>query len=226
MNKENPWEDSLLERKTASYSEEDYLKTFVAFANSVRPGDVAIVLLGEDDEGNAKGIGDADRFQIKIRRIIDKIYPAIVWHSELYEKDGLQCLRVEIRSSGNTPHFGGIAWIRNGSESNKAPDEVFQKLIELRLDKVYELSKWLGKSVSVIGDNSSVDWGNSQGVGFEMVWTSFNPSVLEDVNSFWVTLKNSSGEIRTISSRKFYLDFDNSNQRLKLCVIFSGIIDN
>ena len=48
---ELPWEDSLLERKVES-DLKDLLKTLVAFANSVRPGHIATILIGEKRRWN------------------------------------------------------------------------------------------------------------------------------------------------------------------------------
>ena len=50
---ELPWEDALLERKLES-DKKDFLRTFVAFANSVRPGHTAIVLIGEKTMARCK----------------------------------------------------------------------------------------------------------------------------------------------------------------------------
>jgi hypothetical protein len=216
-------EDSLLERKTESYSPEDFLRTFVAFANSVRPGETAIVLIGEDNDGDAVGLSNPDAFQIKIRKIVDKIYPAIDWRSETYEKDGHTCLRVEIKFSGDTPHFGGGAWVRKGSESVKAPDEMFQKLIELRLDKVRELNKWIGKSVTVEFDYISTGqpyhvW-SSQPSMYGVRWSGSQEVELRAVNSHWVELQRLSDQI-TVSEplQKLVLSYDFEANRLKLTV--------
>ncbi len=147
---EFPWEDGLLERKTEGYDDEAFLKTMVAFANSVRPEHTAIILVGERDNGKIVGVNDPDKFQMRLHKIAKQIYPAIVWRSQIYEKDGKHCVRVEIEYSGETPHFGGIAWVRKGSETVKASDEVFQNLINFRLGKVRELAKWLGKEITII----------------------------------------------------------------------------
>lgn len=56
---------------------------------------------------------------------------------------------MKIEYSGETPHFGGPAWVRRGSESVKVTDEVFQSLIEVRTAIVRELALWLDKEVSV-----------------------------------------------------------------------------
>lgn len=46
---ELPWEDALLERKLES-DLKDLLKILVEFANSVRPGHTAVILIGERDD--------------------------------------------------------------------------------------------------------------------------------------------------------------------------------
>src|SRR5579863_87932 len=102
---ELPWEDSLLERKVES-DLKDLRKTLVAFANSVRPGHVATILIGERDDGSVQGVSNPDGIQKKVREECDEIYPPIVWSSQVYEKTGMPCLRVEIEFNGETPHFG------------------------------------------------------------------------------------------------------------------------
>ena len=61
-----PWEDNLLERKLES-DLKDLLKSLVAFANSVKPGHTAVILIGEDDSGTAQGVQNPDHIQNKIR---------------------------------------------------------------------------------------------------------------------------------------------------------------
>jgi predicted HTH transcriptional regulator len=111
---ELPWEDGLLERKLES-DQKDFLKTFVAFANSVRPDHTAIVLIGERDDGSVQGVTDPDEMQKKVRRECERIFPDIVWRAAVYVKDSKPCVKVEIEYSGDTPHFGEAAWIRRGS---------------------------------------------------------------------------------------------------------------
>src|SRR4051812_9344962 len=94
-----PWEDSLLERKLQS-DLKDLLKTLIAFANSVKPGHFAQVLIGERDDGTIQGVSDPDQIQKTIRKECEKIYPPIVWRSMVYEKEGHHCVQVEIEYSG------------------------------------------------------------------------------------------------------------------------------
>ena len=227
---ELPWEDALLERKTEGYEDEAFLKTFVAFANSVRPDHTAVVLIGERDTGKIVGVVDPDKLQMRIRKIIEKnIYPPIVWRSQVYEKDGKICLRVEIEYSGETPHFGGISWIRKGSETIKATDEIFQHLINLRLGKVRELAKWIGREVTVHGDSTNLPADRKNFFGnvtiYSHRWGYEEKGSLVTVNNFWLTIKvNKKGddEERTLSEPldKILLSYDDQNDRLKIIVSY------
>lgn len=59
---EHPWEDYLLEGKVES-DLKDLLKTLVAFANSIKPGHIATILIGERDDGTVKGCTNPDNIQ-------------------------------------------------------------------------------------------------------------------------------------------------------------------
>lgn len=186
---EHPWEDSLLERKVES-DLKDLLKTLVAFANSIRPGHAATILIGEKNDGTIAGVRNPDNIQKTVRNECEKIYPAIIWRSSVYERGGYYCVRVEIEYSGDTPHFGGPAWVRQGSSTVEASEEVFQKLIDLRLGMVRELSKWLNKDVTIHGDSSTVppDRSLEHGVirytSFTHRWSYESIAKLVFVNSF------------------------------------------
>ena len=56
---ESLWEDNLLERKVEG-DLRDLLKTLVAFANTVRPGHTAVILIGERDDGTVGGVTNPD----------------------------------------------------------------------------------------------------------------------------------------------------------------------
>ena len=214
---ELPWEDSLLERKVES-DLTDLLRTLVAFANSVRPGHTATILIGEKDDGTIAGVTNPDNMQKSVRKECEKIYPPILWRSQVYEKHGKSCVRVEIEYSGETPHFGGPAWVRRGSETIKATDEVFQRLIEFRLSKVRELAQWVDKAVTVEGDAGSVLPGHSH-----LHWPGRFSATLTFVNSFWATFE-ADGALPDSSTRrsepleKLMLSWDDRANRLKVLV--------
>jgi hypothetical protein len=188
-----PWEDTLLERKVES-DLKDLLKTLVAFANSVKPGHTAILLIGEKNDGSIQGVKNPENIQRNVRETATKIYPPILYKSYVYEKEGKTCVRVEIEYSADTPHFGGAAWVRRGSETKEASDEVFQKLIEFRLGKVRELAMWVDKDVIVEPDTGTLMDGR---VGENyMAIPRLSPKIrgpvkatLLFVNNFWVTFK-------------------------------------
>lgn len=212
---DGPWEDSLLERKVES-DLKDLLKTCVAFANSVKPGHVATILIGEKNDGTVAGVSNADEIQKTVRKECDKIYPPIIWRSKSYSCGGKHCVRVEIEYSGDTPHFGGAAWIRKGSETLKATDEVFQRLIEFRLGKVRELSKWIGKGVSVQGDLSGMDARTRYMAGHSR-WQGTVDADIRSVNAFWATFQVQ-GTSKSEPLDKLLLSWDDQKDRLKILV--------
>lgn len=209
--KKVPWEDHLLERKTER-DLKDIRRTAVAFANSVRPGHVAIILIGECDDGSVPGITNADKMQREIRQELEKIYPEIIWRQRPYEKEGKTCLRIEIEFSGDTPHFGDIAWIRRGNESVKAPDEIFAKLIAIRSSVARELMGWLGKSVTL-------SWAVGTHASMGTNWTS-KDFVVESVTAFYSTFKDlNSAARRSEPLRWLELSWDPGHERLRIYVM-------
>jgi len=212
-----PWEDNLLERKVES-DLKDLLKTLVAFANSVKPNHAATILIGERDDGPVQGVTNPDEIQRTIRKECEKIYPDIVWKSEVYEKGGKYCVRVEIEFSGDTPHFAGPAWVRRGADTIKASDEVFQRLVEIRLDKVRQLAIWEGKVVTVEGDEGTVEFRERQTRGHPR-WRGQSSAVLKFVNRFWARFEVD-GKNRSEPLEKLLLSWDDNQDRLKILVKF------
>ena len=210
---ESNWEDHLTERKTEN-DLRDLLKTVVAFANSVKPGHVAHILIGETDQGGAQGVSNPDNIQKVVRTKCDEVYPPIVWRQQLYAKDGRTCIRVEIEYSGDTPHFGGPAWIRKGSESIKASAEMFQKLIDMRSAKVRELELRRGKPVTVVTDEHGKF---SQTPLFTL--NSMIEAEIQEVTKFWVTFSATKGTTRVRQSEPLealILSWDDQKDRLKV----------
>jgi len=173
-------EDSLVEKKLES-DLGDLLKTLVAFANSVAPGDTAKILIGERDDGTVQGVKNEDNIQKSVKKEADKIYPEIFYKTSVYELEGKKCVSVSIQSNGLAPHFGGKAWVRRGSVTQQATEEVFQQLIDLRSDKVRELSRWRGRRVIV-------SWSNKSHSILGPNWDAF-PCELVEVSRYFSTFK-------------------------------------
>ncbi len=169
-------EDSLREKKVES-DLKDLQKTLVAFANSVAPGDTAKIFIGEKDDGTVQGVKDTDSIQKKIKKEADEIYPEIYYRTEVYERDGKQCVCINIKHNGLAPHFGGPAWVRRGSTTEKATEQLYQRMVELRQSKVHELAKWVGKSVTV-------SWSMSEHTVRGPNWTAFPCEVIRVTGHF------------------------------------------
>ena len=218
---EFPWEDNLLERKTES-DLKDLPKTLVAFSNSVKPGHIGVLLIGEKDDGKIQGVKDADNIQKRIRKECDKIYPPILWSSEVYKRENKFCVRVEIEYSGETPHFGGSSWIRKGSETIKASEEVFQRLIDLRSNPVREISKWLEKEVTICIDLATVPNLKTSGNFIEFSpqrWKLNEIAKIVFINGHWITFEKHKSKKRISEPlKKLTLSFDDENERLKVIV--------
>ncbi len=216
-----PWEDNLVERKV-NPNAKDMIRTIVAFANSVMPGRTAKFYIGERDDGTADGVDNPDRTQMAVREACDKIYPPITntCRSRVYEKDRKPCVCVEIVYDGDTPHFAGKAFVRRGSQTKEASDEVFQKLIELRLNKVRELAKWIDKGVTFEIDRRVRS--ANLGVTYEKFFRrshSQNKATLLEVNSFWVKLHlYSLNTNHSVPLENTTLNWDDDNNCLKLII--------
>jgi hypothetical protein len=205
-----PWEDHLLERKT-DRDLKDIKRTAVAFANSVTPGHTARILIGESNDGRTTGIENPDEQQRKVRSELEKIYPPIVWRQRLYEKEGKTCIEIEIEHSSNTPHFGDAAWVRKGSETIKATEEVFQWLIDTRSSKVRELGKWLGRDVIV-------SWSAGQHAVAGPNWTRIECRLV-GISTFFATFKRKAdNRERSEPISWLELSWDDNQKQLRIFV--------
>jgi hypothetical protein len=127
-----------------------WLKTAVAFANSVPVHYPAILFIGVTDKGEIQpSKDDLETLQMTFHGIVNQAFPPIYCTSRVLAQDGRQCLAVIIPGSPDRPHFCGPSYIRIGPESRKASEDQFNKLIAERNGKTYELRKWTGKLVTV-----------------------------------------------------------------------------
>src|ERR1700733_7330658 len=143
-------EDSLRERKVES-DLKDLLKTMVAFANSVAPNDVAKIFIGVTDDGTIQGLANTDNIEKTVKKEADRIYPEIYYKCHVCVENGKSYVRVDIRHNRLAPHFGGPAWVRRGSETIKATEQVYQQMVELRSEKTRKLTQWLNGPLTVEG---------------------------------------------------------------------------
>jgi hypothetical protein len=217
-------EDSLREKKVES-DLKDLLKTMVAFANSVAPGDTAKIFIGERDDDTVQGVTNADNIQKRVRQEADKIYPEIYYKTEVYEREGKQCVRVDIKHNELAPHFGGPGWVRRGSETLKATDQLYQQMIEQRQSTVRMLLQWLGKEVTIAGTQSPLNRFEPLSRVGEQEWSvGVHQATLRAVNTHWVTFAVLTGPpyVHRVEKsepiQKLLLSWDDERERLKVVV--------
>lgn len=145
------FEDHFVERKTSG-DYKDWTKTVVAFANSAPLDYPCVLFIGVKDDGTIESPQvNLDTLQKSFNREMDKIYPPPPYLPKIINDADKQALAVIVLGSSLRPHFAGPAYIRKGSETEVASEEAFQQLVQQRLSKVRELSKWLKKPVTVQG---------------------------------------------------------------------------
>ena len=146
-------EDNFTERKSEGVANEELRQTACAFANSLPEGREAVLFIGVHDKtGEVVGLkGDTDGLQKRVRAAIDNCYPSITYAAEVVGTKEGPVLAVVVRSSPNGPHFTGPAYVRVGSESKKASEQVFNELVFSRTDKCRELLRYRGVLVTVYG---------------------------------------------------------------------------
>ncbi|MDA2918143.1 ATP-binding protein [Desulfobacterota bacterium AH_259_B03_O07] len=144
-------EDGFTERKPEGAGTADFKKTLVSFANSVPEDGTAVLFIGvSDDIEKSRGVSNPDSLQKKIRGICEKdCYPPIKFQCQVIPYEDKNLLAVIIPFSSNRPHFAGPAYIRLGSESVVASEEIFQQLIDSRTSRVAKIIQWRGKIVTV-----------------------------------------------------------------------------
>lgn len=210
-------EDSLKEKKVES-DLKDLLKTMVAFANSVAPGDTAKIFIGEKDDGTVQGVTNSDNIQKSVTKEAEKIYPEIYYSTEVYERESKQCVRVDIKHNGLAPHFGGAAWVRKGTETIRATEEIYQQMVELRQSKTRALSQWLNKEITVL-------WPQGRKVGVEakedIYFLGFEEARLSFVGQHWATFQvliDSDYSERSEPMENLILSWDDERKRLKVLI--------
>ena len=209
-------EDSLREKKVES-DLKDLLKTMVAFANSVAPGDTAQVYIGERDDGTVQGVTNSDNIQKSIKKSADEIYPEIYYRTEVYEREGKKCVRLEIKHNGLAPHFGGSAWVRRGSQTVKATEVLYQQMVELRQSKAQVMFQWVNKYITIHWINAT----RTEQRLNTLYQFGREEATLVSVNGHWATFRvhlANSGQSIDCSEpiEKLLLSWDDGNGRLKV----------
>ncbi|HUZ47516.1 MAG TPA: ATP-binding protein [Terriglobia bacterium] len=204
-------EDAFVERKLFSDSG-DWLKTAVAFANSVPVGYPAVLFIGVKDDGTPEDKAENIESVMKsFDRKVSRAYPRVYYLAKALNVCGKEVLAIMIPGSTDRPHFAGPSYVRVGSESRVASEKEFQRLIASRNSKTSEILNWSGKIVSVNHMSSE-----SELNVYGSVRSTERLSVV-DCNQFYVTLENkTSNYCKSIPLERIEVSYDQRNDCLEL----------
>lgn len=122
-------EDGWVERKTKNIKDDEILEALVGFANSVPSREKGLLFIGVADDGKLLGVDNTDKLQKKIHQLAEWCYPPVLYQSQVIEEDNIHIVAVIIVASSEKPHFAGPAYIRVGSQFQKASPRLFRELI-------------------------------------------------------------------------------------------------
>ncbi len=142
-------EDSLTERKPDGVNSADIRRTLVAFANSVSENHKAVLFIGVSDDGQVRGVTNPDSLQKKVTDLSEKeCYPPIKCQIYVLDAECGSVVAVVVEASPKRPHFSGPAYVRRGSQSVVASEQVYNDLIASRNTKAGAILRAKGKQVT------------------------------------------------------------------------------
>jgi len=129
-------EDRFVERKLESGGSSTFKRAIVAFANSLPPNRSAVLFIGVEDDGTVRGVENPDSLQRKVRHLAEnECYPPIYVTSEVLTDGQHKAVAVVVGPSVRKPHFAGAAYVRRGSGSVAATEDVYRDLLLSQDDK-------------------------------------------------------------------------------------------
>ena len=144
-------EDRFVERKSQGINERELRKQLVAFSNTLIEDEIGLIFIGIADNGDIQGVPNTDKLEKSVRSAANDCYPPIAnFTCDVLEAEKKSIVTVIIRASKNRPHFAGVAYIRQGSESIKASEKIFNELIDKRHNKCAVILAEKEKGNSVI----------------------------------------------------------------------------
>lgn len=141
-------EDSFVEKKSLG-DMRDVVKTCVAFANTCPiEGPPGVLCYGARDDGTIEhSSNNLDSVQKTIREKLSGVYPPLKYRTRVISKNGRSFLVVIVPGSASGPHFSGPAYVREGSSTSIASEDLFSKIIDKRERKVRDILKWQGQRI-------------------------------------------------------------------------------
>src|SRR6266403_1279665 len=137
-------EDSFAERKSLNDMRE-VAKTCVAFANTCDvDGPPGILFCGVRNGGVIEELTSnvVESIQKTIKDKLSVVYPPLEYKTREIRKSERRLLAVIVPGSAKGPHFSGAAYVREGSSTVVANEELFSRIVDKRDRKVREILKW------------------------------------------------------------------------------------
>ena len=199
-----------MERKS-SPKHDQVLAVVVAFANSVPPGREAVLFLGVRPDGTTVGLDNPDALQRKLNEWLEETYPRVQARFEVLGDVGPRpILAVVVGASEDRPHFAGPAWVRSGSETKKAPPDVYDDLIASRNTKAGAILRHIGQVITVIKQERWLASWNSP----EKVVPLEMQCRIESCSAHSVELRSTStSQLDSFSLERVIITTDTRNQR-------------
>jgi hypothetical protein len=143
-------EDHFTERKSKS-DKGGWLRTTVAFANSAPTGYPALLFVGVTDDGTITDNGKIDELMKSYSdTILNNCYPPIYTMPQVFTHSDKSCVVVTVPGSQARPHFAGLSYVRDGTQTRPASEKQYELLITQRQSKAREILQWKGRNVGVL----------------------------------------------------------------------------
>jgi hypothetical protein len=209
-------EHTFVERKTVGDSK-DWLKTVVAFANTLEANQVGVLFIGAKDSGEIEeNPANLDKLQRTFSEKMQSAYPPIYYSTRAIAHESRECLAVIVPGSPNKPHYAGPAYLRDGSQTIVAKAEQHELLLASRIGKARALQAWIGKVITVR------TFSRRQGMGFQLDQSELEAKVIE-CNQFYLTVDMSSGRWSYPFGR-FEIAYDHKRNRLEIEVTAPPVV--
>jgi hypothetical protein len=201
-------EHSFAERKTIG-DHKDWVKTIVAFANSLDSSQEGVLFIGATNAGQIEEKStNLDRLQRTLSEKTSDIYPSVFYQTKIVKESGWECLAVIVQGSPAKPHFAGPLYLRDLSNTKVATTEQYESLLATRISRANELLKWKGRDITL------VEIHRYAGMAYQVERAS-RGGLLVDCNQFYVTLQVG-GRETSYPLASFEIAYDHESDRLQI----------
>jgi len=202
-------EHTYAERKTIGDDKKDWIKTVVAFANTLDPSQEGILFIGVTDEGEIQANNpNLDKLQITFSQQMRNVYPSVYHTTKIVKEGDRECLAVIVPGSPSKPHFAGPLYLRDGSQTLVATAEQYESLLAARTTKSRELQQWISRDITL------VEFQRYAGIHY-LVGKQTKQATVIACNQFYVTV-SIEGRLDSYPLASFEIAYDHSHSRLQI----------